>query len=252
MPAWNAAYYETLRDRFSAITDGLDERLEDVVDGTIAPAVEDITIGSARKLRAATLFFDIRNFSSRTTTVGNMKKALQMLDCVIPMVEHIVYDHGGYVEKNTGDGVLAVVAADDDGDAANTALDIGTASLYLLQNMINEYLESAGIERVDARVGIDLGTLLLARIGTPKGSARQARSFLTAVGPSVNLASRLQQEMADTNEIWVGDLIKTNAAAYRKDWFTNMTPEGWTWSYLNDRSRTYHIWKYTGRKVDPE
>ncbi len=142
MPNWNAEYYETLVDRFSDITDGLDDRLDAIVDGRIAPAVDDIPIGSARKLRAATLVFDIRGFSSRTTTVANMKKALQMLDCVIPMVEHIVHDHGGYVEKNTGDGVMAIIGAgSEDEDAANTALDVATASLYVLKNLVNDYLE---------------------------------------------------------------------------------------------------------------
>src|SRR5215204_3443942 len=98
MPTWNSTYYESLVDRFSEITNGLDDRLDAVADGRIAPAVEDLTIGSARKLRAAVLFFDIRGFSSRTASFANMKKALQMLDCVIPIVEYLVYDHGGYVE----------------------------------------------------------------------------------------------------------------------------------------------------------
>jgi class 3 adenylate cyclase len=220
MPNWDSRYYGSLVERVSEIVDGLDDRLDSVIDGRIAPAVENLVIGSARRLRVAAFFFDIRGFSSRTGSgrLDETKRALLMLDVVIPMVMHIVYDYGGYVEKNTGDGVMAIIGSEavrSDSDAANAALDIATISFYLLNNLVNPYLTSKGIDAVDARIGIDLGTLLLARIGTPKGSAQQDRSFLTAVGSAANLAAHLQQ-MAGTNQIWVGDLIRQNAAEWRQ------------------------------------
>lgn len=253
MPVWNAAYYESLEERFSTITEGLDDRLDAVVDGRIAPSVEDISIGSARRLRAAILFFDIRGFTGRTNTsnLGDLKQALQMLDCVIPMVQHVIYDHGGYVEKNTGDGLMAVIGAEsDDQTAANTALDVATISFYVIKNLVNDYLESVGIDKVDARIGIDLGRVLLARIGTPKGSAKQVRSFLTAVGATANIAHRLQTEVAQTNQIFVGDQVKENALEYRQPWFTDQTPGDWTWIYENS-FRTYTAWHYHAHRKDP-
>jgi class 3 adenylate cyclase len=253
MPIWNIEYYESLVDRFSSITDGLDDRLEAIIDGRIAPAVEDIPIGSARHLNAAVLFFDIRGFTSRTSSndLESLKKALQMLDCLIPMIQRVVFDHGGYVEKNTGDGVMAIIGAEsDEQSAANNALNVATISFYVIKNLVNEYLDSVGIDPVEARIGIDHGRLLLARIGTPKGSASQARSFLTVVGPAANIAHRLQTEVADDNEILVGDQIKVNAAEYRQGFFKDRTPADWSWIY--ERSlQPYRAWHYDAYRIDP-
>jgi class 3 adenylate cyclase len=114
MPAWTTGYLDTLRERFNTLTNGLRDRLDAVADGRIAPAVDDITIGSGRSLRAAALFFDIRGFTARTSSPvpADLKRTLLMLDCVIPMVMNVIHDHNGYVEKNTGDGVMGIIGAE--------------------------------------------------------------------------------------------------------------------------------------------
>ncbi len=253
MPAWTESYYQSLEDRFNAAVDGLEERLDDIVDGRVAPALEDIPIGSARQLRAAVLFFDIRSFSRRTMSADreSRKESLHLLDAVIPTMTHIVYDHGGYVEKNTGDGIAAIIGAEaDDVSAANAALDIATISFYVLKNLVNPYLVANHIDPVNARIGLDLGTLLFARIGSATGTSKYSRNFLTVVGPSANLAAHIQQR-AGTDEIWAGDLIKTNAADWRQPFFNDMTPEGWTWTYVGGNKGTYRIWHYDATRKSP-
>ena len=178
-----------------------------------------------------------------------MKKSLFMLDCVIPMIMNVIHDFGGYVEKNTGDGVMAILGIEEDDDeGVNVALDIATTSLYVIKNLVNPFLESFGVSNVNMTVGIDLGTLLIARIGVPTGSAKVDRSFLTAVGPSANPACHIQQ-MAGENEIWVGDNIYTHAMDYRKGFFYDKTPVGWIWTYKHDASIPYKIWHYDAYRV---
>jgi len=254
MPTWGPDYYQSLSDRFNAITDHLDERLEDVVRGRVTPAVDDLTIGTARELRAAVLFFDIRGFSARTSSPEpeDLKRVLYMLDCVIPMVMHIVHDYGGYVEKNTGDGVMAVIGASatvSDEESANAALDIAKTIFYVVQNLLNPHLVAQGVSPVAARIGIDLGPLLVARIGVPQGTARHDRNFLTAVGPAANIACRLQQ-MAGTNEIWVGDLVRLHAYQSRQQYFQDRTPLGWTWIYRGT-AIVYKVWSYHSSWIHP-
>jgi class 3 adenylate cyclase len=180
MPAWTTPYRDTLRERFNTLTAGLRDRLDAVAAGRIAPAVDDITIGSGRSLRAAVLFFDIRGFSTRTGSPDpqELKRTLLMLDCVIPMVMNVIHDHGGYVEKNTGDGVMGIIGADGtDAEAANDSLDTALTIFYTLSTIVNPFLTQLGIPPVNARIGIDMGPLLLARIGVPTGGARLARNF---------------------------------------------------------------------------
>jgi class 3 adenylate cyclase len=254
MPSWNLEYYKSLQEKFNSITDGLDTRIEKVIDGRTAPALDDITIGSGRKMRAATLFFDIREFSNRngSADLHSLKKTLVMLDCVIPMVMQIVYDNGGYVEKNTGDGIMALLGVEaDDKTAANNALNTATTIFYVLKNIVNPFLTTQKIDPVNARIGIDLGTILIARVGLPSGTSKHQRNFLTAVGPSANLASKIQQE-GGTNEIWTGDLIYQNAEEYRKKYFKVKTPANWTWTYAGDENKKYNIWEYDAVRTEPK
>lgn len=252
MPDWNKEYFDSLSDRFKELTKDLDSQLKSVIDGRVAPAIDDINIGSARSLRGAVLFFDIRSFSSRVNNSypETMKSALLMLDCVIPLIMYIVYDFEGYIEKNTGDGIMAVIGAEKtDAEAANMALDVAITIFYCLNTLINPFLKSLNIDPIDARIGIDLDNMLIARIGTPKGSSKHDRNFLTVVSPAANVACHIQ-EMAGTNEIWIGDSIKTNAYGWRHKYFVDVTPVGWNWIYLSNRT-TYKVWKYNTQRPVP-
>src|SRR5437868_2902743 len=145
MPNWNKDYYTSLKNRFQTINKDLDSRLSSVVDGRITPSLDDLTIGSARKMRAAVLFFDIRSFTTMTQLpdMNKLKKTLFMLDCVIPMVMNIIYDYKGYIEKNTGDGIMAIIGAEEnDNNAANAALDVAAIIFYVLKNIVNPHLQS--------------------------------------------------------------------------------------------------------------
>jgi class 3 adenylate cyclase len=232
MPEWNKVYYDSLVERFTALTDGIDDRLGDVKDGRVAPALDDLAIGSARSLTAAVLFFDIRDFRSRVKSDDgdDMKRALHMLDCVIPMAMHVVYDFGGYVEKNTGDGIMAVVGAEESSEkCANDALSIATTLFY--------------------SIGIDAGTLLISRIGVATGSAKHPRSFLTVVGPTANIA-RAVQEMAGTDETWVGDLVKAHASVKSQPFFLDKTPAEWHWVHLKT-GLPYRVWHFNAVRTEP-
>jgi len=254
-PVWSRTYFDTLLERFATVVDGLDRRLDDVVAGRVAPAVDDIEIGSGRSVRAGVMFFDLVGFSSRTSSsdVDDLKQTLYMLDCVIPTMMGIVFDYGGYVEKNTGDGVLAIFGvAEADESIARTTLEVGMSWLYALEHIVNPWLAARGLEAVEARVTIDLGTLLLARIGMPKGRANHDRSFLTAVGPPANLASKLQ-DYAGAGQIYTGHLIQRNAPAAWQGWFFDRTPHDWIWIWIGGPTagQSYRAWEYTGRWNPP-
>lgn len=253
MPDWTWDYILDLDDRLDEIVDGLKDRLDAVADGRVTPALDDLAIGSGRRMRAATLFFDIRGFSSLTSSAdtATLKRTLFMLDCVLPMMMHVLHDHGAYIEKNTGDGLMAIIGAEEtDAKAANEALSSATEMFYILSRTVNPKLQEYGIAPVDARIGIDLGTILLARIGVHSGTAKHPRNTLTAVGPSANLACKLQQS-AGTNEIWCGDLVRRHAAQWRQSFFKDVTPPGWPWTYVDDPFNAYSIWHYDAEKQSP-
>jgi class 3 adenylate cyclase len=252
---WSIEYIVSLRSEFKDIIDALPDRLNATTSGRVVPEPEDLSIGSGRKFRGAVLFFDIRGFTNRTGSPNEegLKNTLYMLNTVIPMVMKLVHDHGGYVEKNTGDGLMAIIGAEagiTNQEASKAALEVAISIFYILSHIINPHLIEKGIEPVNARIGIDIGDLLIAKIGVPRGSAAQDRSFLTAVGPCANLACKLQQ-LAGTNEIWVGDLVKTYAPSEWQEWFINKTPtNNWTWIY-EGTSNTYRAWHFNAWRNHP-
>ena len=168
-----------------------------------------------------------------------------MLDCVIPMVMNVIYDFDGYVEKNTGDGVMAIIGLESDQETAcQNAVSVATTIFYVLKNIVNPYLETLGIAKVDARIGIDHGEIIIARLGLPNGKSQYDRNFLTAVGPSANIASKIQHH-AGTNQIYIGNSVYKNIEEYRKKMCNDTTPSDWTWIYENSK-QPYRIYHYTG------
>jgi class 3 adenylate cyclase len=157
----------------------------------------------------------------------------------------IVYDHGGYVEKNTGDGLMAVIGAGAPREeAVNSTLDVAATMRYALDALVNPQLRSLGLPEIQIRIAADWGILLLARIGVPTGRADQPRSYLTAVGAAANHASKLVEDAAKPGDILVGDFIKAYANPNRAEWFLPATPAGWAWYYINTGS-PYWVWRYT-------
>jgi hypothetical protein len=165
MPSWTSAYEGELRAFFRELTTALPARLRQVVTGRTTPALEALTIGSAREVAATVLFFDIEGSTNRTPTgrSEHLRTTLATLNCVIPMISRVVTDHGGYIEKNTGDGLTAIFGPCN--SSANDALDTATTCFYVLREVVNPFLTMNGIAAVDARIGIDHGQILLARIG---------------------------------------------------------------------------------------
>lgn len=253
MPAWNQEYINSLVQRFIELVKNSAERIDNVVDGRVAPGTDDLPIGNAKQIRAAVLFFDIRGFSRRTGSAElvELQKTLHLLNCVIPLTMQIVFDFGGYVEKNTGDGVMAIFpATTSDADAGDSALLTAVTVFYALEHLVNPYLTRVGIPIVEARIGIDLGTVLIAKIGTHTGNSKFDRNFITAVGPAANLACKLQG-LAGTNEIFVGDLVRANAVYSTQRFFVDVTPLGWTWAYSNAPTEPYRAWRFAAVRTLP-
>lgn len=228
-------------------------RMDAVANGRTTPSLDMMPIASGRKVRAGVIFFDISGFTLRTGSDDPeaLKKTLLLLNCTLPAMMRVLYRHNAYVEKNTGDGLMAVLGIESsDETTAADALNAAEEMMRVLHYIVNPELAAIGIEPVNARIGMDMGSILITRIGLPNGSASHPRNSLTAVGPAANLASKLQG-MAGVNEIWCGDSICRNASAERQPQLDCVTPEDWPWSYGGNPNNRYHCWRFNGDATDP-
>jgi class 3 adenylate cyclase len=160
-----------------------------------------------------TLFSDIVGFTQMSNTLRSRRVA-ELLNEYLTEMTQAVFDNGGTVDKFMGDGILAIFGAPEEltpHEQVRRAVATARQMLCALQRL-NQRWEEQGIvgengpPPVRFRCGIHQGTAVVGMFGG------KARSDYTAIGPSVNIASRLQ-EAAEPNSI----LVSANVADWLDD-----------------------------------
>lgn len=152
------------------------DRINDRFGKSVDPMVRDVLLGSAetgRILEVSVLFLDIRNFTSLSERLGPTE-TVSFLNGVFSACESIVREAGGFINKFTGDGFMAVFGAPKDNathreDAVRAATRIADA-----------------LRDVPLGMGISSGPALAGTIGS------QERLEYTVIGDTVNTASRIE------------------------------------------------------------
>lgn len=131
------------------------------------------------------LFADIRGFTA-ISEKENPEKIVGLLNRYFSAMSQIIFDHGGTLDKYIGDGLMAIFGAptttpDDALNAVKTAIAMQKRLLKL-----NEELKTDGFEQIAVGIGLHTGEATIGYVGSDK------RSEYTAIGDTVNLASRLE------------------------------------------------------------
>jgi adenylate cyclase len=133
----------------------------------------------------AILFCDLRNF----TTLSEAKlpyDVVFLLNRYFTIVGQAVEQAGGHLDKFIGDGAMALFGLGD--NAKNACRDAMRAAAIILRELsiLNEGLEKQFAVRLEVVVGIHAGPTIVGIMGY--GAAKT----LTAIGDTVNVASRLE------------------------------------------------------------
>ena len=130
------------------------------------------------------LFSDIRNFTTLSET-RSPEEVIALLNRYFSLQVDVVFRHGGSLDKFIGDCIMAIWGAplDDAAHARNAvacALDMADA--------LQDFKREVGAEHTDFDVGIGLhsGPAVVGLMGSQK------RLEYTAIGDTVNLASRIE------------------------------------------------------------
>lgn len=153
------------------------------------------------------LFSDIVGFTQLANTLRSRRVA-EVLNEYLAEMTKAVFDNGGTVDKFVGDAIMAIFGAPEDltpNEQVRRAIATARQMLRSLDRLNAEWQEQ-GLPQVQFRCGIHQGTAVVGMFG---GSAR---TDYTAIGPSVNIASRLQ-ESADPATI----LVSAAVADYLED-----------------------------------
>jgi class 3 adenylate cyclase len=137
---------------------------------------EEARIGG--EIRHVTVMFcDLAGFTSLSESMGPAKSTALLAD-YFNLTERLITAHHGTVDKYLGDGVMAFWGA----PRAQTETSKGACAAALA--IMREASLPGSTLRI--RIGIAEGTALVGNIGTP------TRLNYTAIGDTVNLASRLE------------------------------------------------------------
>jgi len=132
------------------------------------------------------LFADIRGFTSFSET-ENPERVVGLLNRYFTAMTEIIFEHGGTLDKYIGDGLMAIFGAPTATpvDAVNAV----KAAVAMQKRMIslNEELHQAGYSPVQVGIGLHTGVATIGYVGS------EQRSEYTAIGDTVNLAARLEQ-----------------------------------------------------------
>jgi len=139
------------------------------------------------------LFSDIVGFTQLSNTLRSRKVA-EILNEYLETMTKVIFDNGGTVDKFMGDAILSLYGAPEDltpneqvRRAINTARAMQRSLLKLnLRWRSQGIFETDGRDGVQFRCGIHQGTAVVGMFGSHQ------RADYTAIGPSVNIAARLQ------------------------------------------------------------
>lgn len=154
-----------------------------VVDISIAPLRERLAALQAqaagqRKL-ATVLFADVSGFTAISETMDAEIVAGFMND-LWALVDRAILDHGGRIDKHIGDAVMALWGAET---AREDDPEMAVRAALAMQEAVAGFCGTHNVP-LAMRIGVNTGPVLLGAVGTT--------AEFTAIGDTVNLASRLE------------------------------------------------------------
>jgi adenylate cyclase len=146
------------------------------------------------------LFADIRGFT-RLSEHAPPERVVQLLNNYFTAMSDVIFAHGGTLDKYLGDGLMALFGAPtaSPDDACNAV----SAAVQMQRRMedINTQLRADGLSEIAIGIGLHTGVATVGYIGSER------RSEYTAIGDTVNLAARLEQNALP------GQIILSDATA---------------------------------------
>ena len=145
----------------------------------------DSEILEAREREVTVLFSDIRGFTGLTERVGT-EKTFKMIRNLMNQLTGCILDEEGFIMGYAGDGISAMWnGLSDQPDHAELAC-WAAVHMQKVMSKLNQFWNFVTGEKLEARIGISTGTAQVGNVGS------RWRLHYSALGPCVNLASRLE------------------------------------------------------------
>jgi len=182
------------------------ERVTNLFGQHVSPAVVDRLLEAPAEFAGdirtiCVMFLDIRDFTANSRD-RPPEEVVEFLNTAFAFMIEAVDRHGGFINKFLGDGFMAIFGAPlADPDAASHAV---AAAREILAEIDRRGL-AEGPWPLRIGIGLHIGPAVTGNVGSPR------RKEFTAIGDTVNLASRLEQ----LTKTYPGRLIASEAVVAR-------------------------------------
>ena len=141
--------------------------------------IVDVKLGDGGQQEMSVLFADIREFTALSEGM-TCQENFNFINSFLAYMEPAIMENNGFIDKYIGDGIMALFSGGED--------DAVKAAIVMLQNLaeFNRDRAKSGAKPIKIGIGIHTGFLMLGTIGG------HSRIDSTAIGDTVNLASRLE------------------------------------------------------------
>jgi predicted ATPase/class 3 adenylate cyclase len=152
-----------------------------VVDASIAALHEKLAAlerTPEQRKQATILFADLSGYTAMSETM-DAEEVSEMMNALWQRLDAAIVEHGGRIDKHTGDGVMALWGVDR---AHESDPERAIRAALAMQAALAEF--KAG-HNIGMRIGLSTGAVLLGTVGTT--------GEFSVIGDTVNLASRLEE-----------------------------------------------------------
>ena len=164
-----------------------------------------VQLKEGERRNVAILFADIHGFTNLSEKLDH-ETVRDLLDGIFKIFTQSVEKHGGYVDKYSGDEIMALFGAKvasevDTQRAVFCGLDILNKMSEINKKLPSKLQLDSQDTHLSIRIGINTGVVTTGRIG------KEREGDFTVFGPAVNLASRMESS-APLNQIMVPKNVK--------------------------------------------
>ena len=144
-----------------------------------------ITLEGERK-RVTLLFSDIRHFTSLAEELPP-EEVLRLLNEYFTEMIEVIFNYGGTLDKFIGDGIMVEFGAPLEDKLQELHAVLAAIHMQLHLDKLSEKWEKEGRKPLQMGIGIHAGLAVIGNIGS------ELRMEYTAIGDTVNIASRLER-----------------------------------------------------------
>ncbi|MCR9214087.1 MAG: adenylate/guanylate cyclase domain-containing protein [Proteobacteria bacterium] len=154
----------------------------------------DIKRGTGEAIRAAIWFCDLKGFTAASETLES-HALMDLLNAYFDTVTDAIEAHEGEILKFIGDAVLAIFPAEEgqEASAVDHALQAALTACASIGD-VNEVRRTQNKLEIDCGIALHFGTVFYGNVGGKN------RLDFTVIGPSVNLASRIESLTRELGE----------------------------------------------------